>query len=132
MFIVFVLTEAIEWSHPFLLSVIQIYIFYNSFRSIRPDYLSILNDRGVVPPPPVKALLYVHFFVSGGCQLCSLLYPVCQLHHICCVDAEEDVQDFRQLRPGLDSPQVSLSFLIARRRSERIRPKYTVSPYKSR
>ena len=62
---------------------------------------------------PVKALFYVHIFVSGGRQLCSLLYPVCQLHHVCCVDAEEDVQDFRQLRPSLDSPQVVVLFLTS-------------------
>lgn len=60
---------------------------------------------------PLKALFYVHIFVSGGRQLCSLLYPVCQLHHVCRVDAEEDVQDFRQLRPGLDSPQVVVLFM---------------------
>ncbi len=35
-----------------------------------------------------------------------MLYPVCQLRHVCRVDAEEDVQDFRQLRPSLDLPQV--------------------------
>ena len=34
------------------------------------------------------------------------VYPVRQLHHVCRVYAEEDVQDFRQLRPDLDSPQV--------------------------
>ena len=42
---------------------------------------------------PLKALFYVYIFVSGGRQLCSLFYPVCQLHHVCRVDAEEDVQD---------------------------------------
>ena len=73
-----------------------------SFRSIQPDFLSILYDRGVVPL--LKALFYVHIFVSGNHQLCYLLYPVCQLHHVCRVDSEKDVQDFRQLRPGLDSP----------------------------
>ena len=54
--------------------------------------------------------------------MCSLLYPVCQLHHVCCVDAEEDVQDFRQLRPGLDSPQVVVFFLCAERALHRCRP----------
>ena len=53
---------------------------------------------------PWEALFYVHVFVSGVRQLCSLLYPVRQLHHVCRVDAEEDVQYFRQLRPGLDPP----------------------------
>ena len=70
----------------------------------------------------MKALFYVHIFVSGGRQLCSLLYPVCQLHHVCCVDAEEDVQDFRQLRPSLDSPQVVVLFLCAERALHRCRP----------
>ena len=56
---------------------------------------------------PLKALLYVHIFVSGGRQLCSLLYPVRQLHLVCRMNAEEDERDFRQLRPGLDSPQAT-------------------------
>ena len=42
-----------------------------------------------------------------------MLYPVCQLHHVCRVDAEEDVQDFRQLRPGLDPPQVVVLLLTS-------------------
>ena len=73
MFIVFVVTEAIEWSHPFLLSVIQIYIFIShSGRFGR--IIFILFDRVVVPP--VKALFYVHIFFSGGHQLCSLLCSI--------------------------------------------------------
>ena len=65
----------------------------------------------------LKALLYVHIFVSGNHQMCSLLYSVCQLHHVCRVDAEEDVQDFRLLCPGLDPPQVVVLFLYAERAS---------------
>ena len=61
----------------------------------------------------MKAHFHVHFFASGGRQLCSLLYPVCQLHHVCRVDAEEDVHDFRQLRPGLDPPQAVVLFLTS-------------------
>ncbi|MDD7127281.1 MAG: hypothetical protein PUH91_00465 [Prevotella sp.] len=57
----------------------------------------------------------MHVFVSGGCQLCSLLYPVRQLQHICRVYAEEDVQDFRQLRPGLDLHQIVVLFLCTER-----------------
>ena len=49
----------------------------------------------------MKALFHVHIIVS-----CNR-----HLHHVCCVDAEEDVQDVRQLRPGLDSPQVVVLFL---------------------
>ena len=55
----------------------------------------------------------MYIFVSGDRQLCSLRYPVCQPHHVCRVDAEEDVQDFRQLRPGLDPPQVVVLFLTS-------------------
>ena len=47
-------------------------------------------------------------FVSGGRQLCSLLYPVLQLHHVCSVDAKEDVQDFRQLRPLFNDRRTQL------------------------
>ena len=54
--------------------------------------------------------------------MCSLFYPVCQLHHVCSVDAEEDVQDFRQLRLGLDPPQVVVLFLCAERALHRCRP----------
>ena len=85
--------------------------FYISFRSFRPDCLSIFNGRGVVFP--VKARFHVHVFDSEVRQLCSMLYPVCQLHHICCVDAEEDVEDFRLLRPCLELLQVVVSFLTS-------------------
>lgn len=37
---------------------------------------------------PVKVLFDVHVSVSGGRQLCSLLYPVYQLHHVYRVNAE--------------------------------------------
>ena len=70
----------------------------------------------------MKALFHVHVFVSGGRQLCSLFYSVRQLHHVCRVDAEEDVQDFRQLSPGLDPPQVVVLFLCAERALHRCRP----------
>ena len=52
----------------------------------------------------------------------SLHYPVCQLHHVCRVNAEEDVQDFRQLRPGLDPPQVVVLFLCSELALHRGRP----------
>ena len=79
---------------------------------------SLLQRRS----PPVKAHSDVHVFVSGKRQLCSLLYPVRQLHHVCRVDAEEDVQDFRQLRPSLDPPQFVVLFLCAERALHRGRP----------
>ena len=62
---------------------------------------------------PVKAHFYVQIFVSWGRQLCSLFYAVRQLHHVCRVYAEEDVQDFRQLSPSLDLPQVEVLFLTS-------------------
>ena len=46
----------------------------------------------------------------------------CPLHYVCRVDAEEDVQDFRQLRPGLDPPPVVVLFLCAERALHRCRP----------
>ena len=46
-----------------------------------------------------------------GRQLCSLFYPVRQLNYVCRVDAEEDVQVFRQLSPSLESLQVVVPFL---------------------
>ncbi|MDY4562826.1 MAG: hypothetical protein SPD85_04375 [Candidatus Cryptobacteroides sp.] len=64
----------------------------------------------------------MHVFVSRGRQLCSMLNPVRLLHHVCRVDAEEDVQDFRQLRPGLDSPQVVVLFLCSELALHRGRP----------
>lgn len=54
--------------------------------------------------------------------MCSLFYLVLQLHNVCRVDAEEDVQDFRQLRPSLDPPQVVVLFLRAERALHRCRP----------
>ena len=71
---------------------------------------------------PGTALFYMHVLVSVNRQLCSLFYSVRQLHHVCRVNAEEDVQDFRQLRPGLDSHQVAGLFLCAERSLHRGRP----------
>ena len=70
----------------------------------------------------MKAHFYVHIFVSGNHQMCSLLYSVGKLHHVYRVNAEEDVQDFRQLRPGLDPPQVAVLFLCSERALHRCRP----------
>ena len=70
----------------------------------------------------MKAHFYVHVFVSGKRQMCSLLYSVRKLHHVCRVNAEEDVRDFRQLRPGLDPPQVVVHFLCSERALHRGRP----------
>ncbi|MDD6472172.1 MAG: hypothetical protein PUF62_03950 [Bacteroidales bacterium] len=70
----------------------------------------------------MKALFYVHVFVSVNHQQCSLLYPVYQLHHVCRMYAEEDVRDFRQFRSGLDSPQAVVLYLCTERALHRYRP----------
>lgn len=59
--------------------------------------------------------------MSGSRQTRPLLYPVRQLHHVCRVDAEEDVKDFRPLRPGLDPPEIVVLFLCPERAFHRIR-----------
>lgn len=53
--------------------------------------------------------------MSGSHQTRPLFYPVRQLHHVCRVDAEEDVQDFRPLRPGLDPSEIVGLFLCPER-----------------
>ena len=51
-----------------------------------------------------------------------LFYPVRQLHHVCYVDAEEDVQDFCPLRPGLNPSESVVLFLRPERAVHRSRP----------
>lgn len=60
--------------------------------------------------------------MSGSRQTSPLFYPVRQLHHVCRVDAEEDVKDFRPLRPGLDPPEIVVLFLGPERAFHRSRP----------
>ena len=60
--------------------------------------------------------------MSGSRQTRPLFYPVRQLHHVCRVDAEEDVKDFRPLRPGLDPPEIVMLFLCLERAFHRSRP----------
>lgn len=60
--------------------------------------------------------------MSGSRQTRPLFYPVCQLNHVCRVDAEEDVKYFRPLRPGLDPPEIVVLFLGPERAFHRSRP----------
>lgn len=60
--------------------------------------------------------------MSGSRQTRPLFYPVRQLNHICRVDAEEDVKDFRPLRPGLDPPEIVVLLLCPERAFHRSRP----------
>lgn len=60
--------------------------------------------------------------VSISHQTHPLFYHIRQLHHVCRVDAEEDVKDFRPLRPGLDSQEIVVLFLCLERAFHRSRP----------
>ena len=62
------------------------------FRAIKFPFLYLIpvvsagffvNSQWQRHSSPLKAHFYVHVFVSGNLKLCSLLYPVCQLHHVC-------------------------------------------------
>ena len=93
---VFVLTEAADWSHPLLHPAHQIYVFIShTGRFGRIVYLFSMTEAQF----HWEALFYVHVFVSQGRQLCSLLYPVRQLHHVCSVDADDD-QDYKKFWVG--------------------------------
>ena len=53
---------------------------------------------------PRKRSTLAEVSVSGSRQTRPLFYPVRQLDHVCRVDAEEDIQDFRPFRPGPEPP----------------------------
>ena len=61
--------------------------------------------------------------MSSSSQTRPLFYPVRQQNYICRVDAEEDVKDFRPLRPGLDSPEIVVLLLCPERAFHRSRPR---------
>ena len=60
--------------------------------------------------------------MSGSRQTRPLFYPVRRLHHIFRVDAKEDVQDFRPLRPGLAPPEIVVLLLYPELAFHRSRP----------
>ena len=51
--------------------------FYISFRSFRPDFLSILNDRGAVPLGKHFSMCMFSFQDAASCALCSILSASC-------------------------------------------------------
>ena len=53
--------------------------------------------------------------MSGSRQTRPLFYPVRQLNHVCRMDAEEDVKDFRPPRPGLAPSEIVVFFLCPER-----------------
>lgn len=71
---------------------------------------------------PHKSSALTAISVSGSRQTLPLFYSVSQLHHVCRVDAEEDVKDFRPLCPGLDPSEIIVLFLYPERAFHRSRP----------
>ena len=57
--------------------------FYISFRSFRPDFLSILYDRGVVPPWKHFSMCMFSFQEAASCALCSILSASCTTFAVC-------------------------------------------------
>lgn len=60
--------------------------------------------------------------MSGSRPTYPLFYPVHQLNHVCRVDAEEDLQDFRSFRPGLAHSEIVVLFLCPEQAFHRSRP----------
>ena len=71
---------------------------------------------------PHKSSALTAISVSGSRQTPPLFYSVSQLHHVCRVDAEEDVKDFRPLCPGLDPSEIIVLFLYPERAFHRSLP----------
>ena len=51
--------------------------FYISFRSFRPDFLSIVYDRGAVPLGKYVSMCMFSFQEAANCALCSILSASC-------------------------------------------------------
>ena len=71
---------------------------------------------------PARTPHWLHVSASGDHRLGSLFYSVRQLHYIYHVDAEEDVQDFCPLCPGLDPSESVVLFLCPERAFHRGSP----------
>ena len=103
----------------FCVRLIKISISY-LFPVVSAGFFVRFSWRGYSSPTRVPHWLQVS--VSGSRQTRPLFYPVRQLHHVCRVDAEEEVKDFRPLRPGLDPPETVVFFLCPERAFHRSRP----------
>ena len=90
------------------------------FRSFRTDFLSVFHGEDTVPPQELR--IDCNFSYQAATKTSPVFYPVRQLDHVCRVDAEEDVKDFRPLRPGLDPPEIVVIFLCPERAFHRSRP----------
>lgn len=118
-FNVFNLSEAAVNPFNFCVRLIKISILY-LFPVVSAGLFVCFSWRGYSSPTRAPHLPQVS--VSGSSQTRPLFYPVRQLHHVCRVDAEEDVKVFRPLRPGLDPPEIVVLFLCPERAFHRSRP----------
>ena len=103
----------------FCIRLIKISILYQ-FPVVSAGFFVRFSRRGDSSPTRVPHWLQVS--VSGSRQTRPLFYPVRQLDHVCRVDAEEDEQDFRPLRPGLDPSEIVVLFLCPEWAFHRSRP----------
>ena len=71
---------------------------------------------------PLMNSTLTQVFASDNRQTRALFYPVHQLHHVCSVDTEENVKDFRPLYPGLDPSEIVVLSLCSERAIHRSRP----------
>ena len=114
---VFNLSEAADNPFNFCVRLIIISISY-LFPVVLSGFFVHFSWRGYNFPTRVPQVS-----VSGSRQTRPLFYPVRQLYHVCRVDAEEDVQDFRPIRPGLDPPEIVVFLLCPERAFHRSRPR---------
>lgn len=113
------MSEAADNPLNFCVRLIKISILY-LFPVVSAGFFVCFSWRGYSSPTRAPHLPQVS--VSGSSQTRPLFYPVRQLNHVCRVDAEEDVKDFRPLRPGLDPPEIVVLFLCPERAFHRSRP----------
>ena len=117
-FNVFNLSEAADNPFNFCVRLIKISILY-LFPAVSTGFFVCFSWQY---SSPTRAPHWLQVSVSGSRQTRPLFYPVCQLNHVCRVDAEEDVKYFRPLRPGLDPPEIVVLFLVPERAFHRSRP----------
>ena len=118
-FNVFNMSEAADNLFNFCIRLLKISVLY-LFPVVSAGFFVCFSWRGIQFPHKSTALT-ANFSVSSR-QTCPLFYPIRQLNHVCRVDAEEDVQDFRPLRPGLDPLEIVVFFLCPERAFHRSRP----------
>ena len=114
----FTLSEAADNPFNFCVRLIKISVLY-LYPVVSSGFFVCFSWRGY--SSPTRAPHWPQVSVSGSRQTRPLFYPVRRLHHVCRVDAEEDVQDFRPLRPGLDPSEIIVLILCLERAFHRSR-----------